>query len=230
MKIRIRHPLENSFNIVGDKMNLSTELYVEQAGRWPSGGRHILAHFDAGTVIVYQAYRASIARYAIDHGRFGGDFSYSRMTWIKPNFLWMMYRSGWGTKPNQEHILGLRLRRAFFDRILAASVASNLEQSVYATHEEWKAALAESEVRLQWDPDHDPDGRALPRRAIQLGLRGQMLEDFGKSELLEVIDLTGFVNTQRETLSASGPANLRIPVERVYRPDDPDIVRRLKLD
>jgi len=25
----------------------------------------------------------------------------NRMTWIKPNFLWMMYRSGWASKKNQ---------------------------------------------------------------------------------------------------------------------------------
>ncbi|MFM7854759.1 MAG: DUF4291 family protein [Flammeovirgaceae bacterium] len=27
--------------------------------------------------------------------------SLNRMTWMKPNFLWMMYRSGWATKHNQ---------------------------------------------------------------------------------------------------------------------------------
>ena len=53
-------------------------------------------------VIVYQAYRPSIGTYAVEHGHFGGEFSYSRMSWIKTNFLWMMYRSGWGTKPGQE--------------------------------------------------------------------------------------------------------------------------------
>jgi hypothetical protein len=27
------------------------------------------------------------------------------MSWIKPNFLWMMYCSGWGTKQRQRIIL-----------------------------------------------------------------------------------------------------------------------------
>ncbi len=67
---------------------LPTQSYVEQAARWPRAGRHILAHFDASSVIVYQAYRPSIARYAVEHGLFGGpEFSFSRMSWIKPNFL-----------------------------------------------------------------------------------------------------------------------------------------------
>ncbi len=49
-------------------MNLATELYADQTVLWPREGRHILAHHDAETVIVYQAYRPSIAAHAIRHG------------------------------------------------------------------------------------------------------------------------------------------------------------------
>ena len=82
-------------------MALITEPYNEQAQIWPNKGRHILAQFDEDTIIVYQAYNSLIGRYVADHGTFGGGFSYSRMSWIKPNFLWMMYRSGWGRKENR---------------------------------------------------------------------------------------------------------------------------------
>ena len=93
---------------------LPARAYLDQRREWPAAGRHILAHFDGEIIVVYQAYRPAIAAYALQNGRFGGDFSYSRMSWIKPNFLWMMYRSGWGTKEGQETILALRLRRPFF--------------------------------------------------------------------------------------------------------------------
>jgi uncharacterized protein DUF4291 len=212
-------------------MNLATELYIDQAARWPRVGRHILAHHDAETIVVYQAYRPSIARYAIAHGALGGgDFSYARMSWIKPNFLWMMYRSGWATKEGQETTLGLRLSRRFFDHVLAEAVASSFGQSGYATEDEWKAAVASSQVRLQWDPDHGPNGNPLPRRAIQLGLRGGVLEAFGQRELLEVIDLTAFVAEQRAALLSAGPGQLRTPVEHVYRPADPAAAEQLELD
>ena len=210
-------------------MKLPTERYLDQVATWPSEGRHILAHYDADSIVVYQAYRPSIGHYAVKHGAFGGEFSYSRMSWIKPNFLWMMYRSGWGTKEGQEITLGLRLRRHFFDSILAQAVASSRNQSDQASQEEWQASLASSNVRLQWDPDHDPHGNALARRAIQLGLRGPVLEDFGKRELIEVIDMTEFVSEQRALLSRVGVGELRTPIERVYVPDEA-IVRRLKLD
>lgn len=95
-------------------MTLPAAPYVEQAARWPLKGKHILAHYDEDTIVVYQAYHASIGQYAIKNRAFGGDFSYSRMSWIKPNFLWMMFRSGWGTKEGQEIILGLRLRVVSF--------------------------------------------------------------------------------------------------------------------
>jgi uncharacterized protein DUF4291 len=210
-------------------MKLPTERYLTQVTTWPSEGKRILAHCDADTIVVYQAYRPSIGEYAIKHGAFGDGFSYARMSWIKPNFLWMMYRSGWGTKEGQEMTLGLRLRRPFFDSILAQAVASR-NQSHHASRDEWKASLKSSNVRLQWDPDHDPHGNAVARRAIQLGLRGPVLEDFGKRELLEVIDMTEFVSGQRELLSRVGTSELRTPVERVYVPDDGAIARRLKLD
>jgi Domain of unknown function (DUF4291) len=211
-------------------MKLPTERYLTQVTTWPSEGKHILAHYDADTIVVYQAYRPSIGEYAIKHGAFGDGFSYARMSWIKPNFLWMMYRSGWGTKEGQETTLGLRLRREFFDSILAQAVASSLGQSDQSSQEAWKASLATSNVRLQWDPDHDPHGNALARRAIQLGLRGPVLEDFGKRELIEVIDMTEFVAEQRDRISRVGIREIRTPVERVYVPGEEAIARHLKLD
>jgi Domain of unknown function (DUF4291) len=197
-------------------MNLPTELYASQCARWPNAGEHILAHHDEETIVVYQAYRPSIGNYAIEHGRFGGpDFSLQRMSWIKPNFLWMMYRSGWGTKEGQEVILGLRIRRAFFDSILAQAVASTYQPHRHLSRETWKTAVDTSEVRLQWDPDHDPQGAKVNRRAVQLGLRGHTLEAFATDELIEVINMTPFVSEQRPYASA-GDVRLRTPAEGIY--------------
>ena len=153
---------------------LLTERYIDQVDHWSKFGRHILAQFDADLVIVYQAYRPSIGQFASEHGYFGGDFSYSRMSWIKPNFLWMMYRSGWGTKPGQEVTLAIRIRRSFFNNLLAQAVESIFTDSQYQIYEEWHKAVVSSSVRMQWDPDHHPRGADLPRRALQLGIRGRV--------------------------------------------------------
>ena len=197
---------------------LPDELHSMQARRWPMAGEHVLAHFDADSIVVYQAYRPSTGRYAIEHGQLGGpDFSFNRMSWIKPNFLWMMYRSGWGSKPGQEITLGLRIRRSFFDRVLRQAVESSFDPVRHASQEEWKAAVEASDVRLQWDPDHAPDGAKLARRAVQLGLRGDALKALATTELLEVIDMSGFVEAQRIHAVAGAPwVDLRTPVEHVY--------------
>ena len=140
-----------------------------------------------------------------------------------------MYRSGWGTKEGQEITLGLRLRREFFDSILAQAVQSTYHEEHYPTREQWQKALAGSLVRLQWDPDHDPSGAKQERRAIQLGLRGEMLEAFGKRELLEVIDMTEFVAEQRPNAASARFAALHTPVERMYVPADTAVGKRLGL-
>src|SRR5215813_11712221 len=114
-------------------MNLITEPYLKQKDRWPKTGRHILAQFDENSVVVYQAYRPSIGYFAAHNGYFGGEFSLGRMSWIKPNFLWMMFRSGWGTKPGQEVTLAVRLKRSAFDEILSQAVHSTFVPEVYST-------------------------------------------------------------------------------------------------
>jgi hypothetical protein len=196
------------------------ESYLQQSADWPEEGKHILAQFDAHSIYVYQAYRPAIARYAVEHQRFGGEFSFSRMSWIKPNFLWMMFRSGWATKEGQERILAVRLKRPFFDELLRTAVPSGFDPHRFATREEWSAAVETSECRLQWDPDHDPAGKPLARRAVQLGLRGALLRRYGGQELISIEDITPFVVEQRP-YAAGDLAPLQTPAERVYVPGDP---------
>jgi hypothetical protein len=210
---------------------LLTEHYVHQVKLWPNSGRHILAQSDEETVIVYQAYKPSIGAYARKNGYLGGpEFGYSRMSWIKPNFVWMMVRSGWGTKTNQEATLAIRIRRKFFDDLLAQAVESSFSPGQYPTQEEWQQAIDSSSVRLQWDPDHHPGGAPLERRALQLGLRGQSLAQFGKHEILEILDISTFVAEQRENTTKQRLPELITPMERVYLPPDEATRTRLGLD
>ena len=132
-----------------------------------------------------------------------------------------------GTKENQEVTLALRVRREFFDSVLASAVPSVWDRELFASEDEWSGAVSRSSVGLQWDPDHDPSGARLERRAIQLGFRGDVLEAFGKRELVEVMDLSAFVAEQRSRLSSDGVAALVTPRERMYRPANPAVAVRL---
>ena len=88
----------------------------------------IFAVFDEQTIRVYQAYNNTIADEAIKIGTFGDSFKLSRMTWIKPSFLWMMYRSGWGEKEGQNRILAIDMKRTGFEN---KRLEDNLKNSEY---------------------------------------------------------------------------------------------------
>jgi len=209
-------------------MNLATEPYHAQQQHWPRQGRHILAQFDADSVVVYQAYRPVTGHFAAQHQRFGGEWSLNRMSWIKPNFLWMMFRSGWGAKEDQEVTLAIRLRRVFFDSLLAQAVPSSFDAALYAGEATWKREVARSEVRLQWDPDHAPSGAKLERRAIQLGLRGDTLREYSQAAIVEIEDISPFVESQRAHALGGEIEKLQTPRERAYVPGA-DIAVRLGL-
>lgn len=196
---------------------LELEPYLAQRARWPATGHHLLAQHDDDAIVVYQAYRPSIGHAAVADQRFdGGGFSLSRMSWIKPNFLWMMFRAGWATKEGQEAVLAIWLRRAGFEQILEAAVSSSYDRERHADRAAWSRAVKRSEVRLQWDPDHDPYGAPVERRAIQLGLRGDMLARYAREWIVEIQDITGTVRELHAALRAGGPAALRTPREDVY--------------
>jgi len=208
-------------------MNLIWEPYLAQRERWPSVGHHILAQFDDRSIIVYQAYRPAIGHFAARHGYFGGEFSLSRMSWIKPNFLWMMYRNGWGCKPDQEVTLAVRIKRSAFDTLLTEAIHSTYKREVYTSEYAWKQAVANSEVRLQWDPDHDPSGARLERRAIQLGMRGAALASYAREWILDIEDISDFVREQLRIVQSGNYMHLLTPRESVYPVNDALVATKL---
>ena len=208
-------------------MNFSTEPYLQQVSRWPRAGRVIVAQYDKECVIVYQAYGPEIGNFAAAHGHFEPGFGLSRMSWIKPNFLWMMYRSGWGQKERQDVVLAVHLRRDSFRQILKEAAHSSYEPLVYPSYKAWKHAVKNSDVRLQWDPDHDPQGNKLNRRAIQLGLRGPTLGRYAREWIVEITDITDFVAEQRRNVRKDRLCDLITPREEVYPVSDAQVAAKL---
>jgi len=72
----------------------------------------IRADFDRDTIAIYQAYSSAIADAALEAQRFVPPFSFHRMAWIKPSFLWLMHRSHWAQKSGQERTLAVRIKRS----------------------------------------------------------------------------------------------------------------------
>lgn len=151
--------------------------------------RQVRALHDAETITVYQAYGPRIAEPAARDGRFSTGFSRARMTWIKPSFCWMMYRSGWATKPGQERVLAIRIRREGFDWALANAALSSYEPGVHADRRAWQESLR-SPVRVQWDPERDLHLQPLPYRAVQIGLSGPAVDRYADDWIVGIDDLT----------------------------------------
>lgn len=208
-------------------MNLVTEPYLQQRDRWPDEGRHVLAQFDDESIVVYQAFTPYTAESALREQRMAEGFRLQRMSWIKPGFLWMMFRSGWGTKPRQEVPLAIRIHRSAFDAYLAHSVAATCPTTDEAGTKTWREALSSSDVRLQWDPDHDPSGGKVTRRAIQIGLRGAALRDYAHEAILEIEDLRPFI--RKQVRNVGDLERLVTPREEVYPIADARTARRIDL-
>ena len=211
-------------------MLLKRAPYLEQLTNWPISGRHIMAQSDGKTMVVYQSYRPEIGNYAVKHQRFGGDFSFERMTWIKPNFLWMMYRNGWGSKEGQECVLAIHLRQQAFEDYLRQAVYSSYHDGLGMNRAEWQAQVKQSEVRLQWDPDHDPYGEKLPRRAIQLGLRGSVIKRFADEDIVLIEDISAYVHEQAEHVLKQQLQHLVLPQESPLHIEDVALRAYLQLD
>ncbi len=215
---------------LGANMLLKRAPYLEQLTNWPISGRHIMAQSDGKTMVVYQSYRPEIGNYAVKHQRFGGDFSFERMTWIKPNFLWMMYRNGWGSKVGQECVLAIHLRQQAFEDYLRQAVYSSYHDGLGMGRAEWQAQVKQSEVRLQWDPDHDPYGEKLPRRAIQLGLRGSVMKRFADEDIVLIEDISTYVHEQAEHVRNQQLQHLVLPQESPLHIEDAALRAYLQLD
>ena len=111
--------------------------------------RQIRAAYDDATIRVYQAYSDEIADTALANGTFiSPPFKMERMTWIKPSFLWMMYRAGWGFKDaGQQRILAIDISRAGFEWALEHGCLSHADASM--SKDEWSAKKEASPVRIQ---------------------------------------------------------------------------------
>ncbi|MFF5705903.1 DUF4291 domain-containing protein [Streptomyces sp. NPDC012794] len=175
------------------------------------------AHTGA-TVTVYQAYAPRLGVPAARDGRFPPAWKRERMTWIKPSFLWMMYRCGWATKADQETVLAVEITREGFDRALSRACLSHYVPGVHLDREAWRASLAGSPARVQWDPERDLHLNALPHRSLQLGLSGWASRAYADEWTVSIRDVTPLAREIHALVRAgdTGAARALLPAETPY--------------
>ena len=108
------------------KARAGADLAHAAAGAADAAGEGVQvfrAEWDAEGVYFYQAFSDEIAEWALREQRLGGPkFNETRMTWIKPSFAWVLYRSGYGRKHRQERILKLKLPHSLVAELLCDCV------------------------------------------------------------------------------------------------------------
>lgn len=181
--------------------------------------RQIRAVFDETTVRVYQAYRDEIADTALAAGRFvSPPFSMTRMTWIKPSFLWMMYRCGWAEKDaGQARVLAVVITRDGFEWALRHACLSHMTDD-FASQDEWRTLKDASPVRVQWDPERDFHLQPLGHRSLQVGLSGEASRRYVRDWIVRIEEITGLAHEVRKAVEARDLARAQAlsPVERPY--------------
>lgn len=190
--------------------------------------REIRADFNRDSIVVYQAYRKEITAPAVRQQRFVAPFSWGRMTWIKPSFLWLMARSNWGSKAGQECTLAVRITRAGWDQALEAGVLTSFEPQIHGNMGAWQRQFATAAVHVQWDPERTLRGKKLAHRSIQVGLSRRIIRSYTDEWILEIKDLTSTAGKIR-SLSLAGKnrqARELLPPEKVY-PANELVARRL---
>ncbi|QHC20350.1 DUF4291 domain-containing protein [Streptomyces sp. GS7] len=180
--------------------------------------RRIRALHTAETVTVYQAYAPALGLPAARDGRFPAAWKRDRMTWIKPSFLWMMYRCGWGTKADQETVLAVEIDRAGFDWALGNACLSHHDPGEYPDRAAWQRELRRSPARVQWDPERDLRLRPLPYRSLQLGLAGEASRRYADAWTVGIRDVTALAREVHALVRAGKLAAARalLPEERPY--------------
>jgi hypothetical protein len=188
--------------------------------------RRIYAAYDDAGVFVYQAFKPSIVQAALAKGTFGAGFNTERMTWIKPSFAWMLYRSNYASSTRQEAILKIKLSHEGFLTILRESVETSYNPHVYQEEDLWRRTLKRSPVRHQWDPERYLTlGKHPYRRAIQIGISGWVVEKYVNEWIIgleAVTELAHSVKAAKDKRQEFPP----VPEERVYEVDA-ELVKRL---
>lgn len=205
-------------------MNDQNDLYGEPEPKFRVRARHTDT-----TVTVYQAYAPGTGRAAARDGRFPASWKRDRMTWVKPSFLWMMYRCGWGTKENQETVLAVEISREGFVWALRNSCLSHYVPALHGDQGAWKRQLREAPARVQWDPERDLRLDPLPYRSLQLGLAGEAAARYADEWVVGIEDVTPLAREIHGLVRAGEleRASVLVPEERPY-PVGSEVLARLR--
>lgn len=177
----------------------------------------VRANYDHETIVMYQAYSDLIADSALKNQKFVAPFSFNRMTWIKPSFFWLMHRSNWGQKPNQQRILAVHVKRSGWEKAISLGVLTSPENNIHGSGIKWEEKFKKAKVHVQWDTERSQKGAALMYFSIQVGLSRHIINEYVEDWIVKIEDMTPLVR-KLDKLRKEGSKNFskHLPSERKY--------------
>jgi hypothetical protein len=201
---------------------------VEPVAQVPS--HQVRAVYNDRTIRVYQAYSDQIADSALRSGTFlSPPFNAQRMTWIKPSFLWMACRAGWGEKEEkQKRILAIDITREGFEWALGRSRLTHDALGPHMCRGEKLESMRASYVLVQWDPERDLFCSPQPWRTIQVGIRDEAVRRYVHDWIVKISDVTALAGRIHDCVAQGhmSPVVHLLPKEREY-PLGPELQERL---
>lgn len=189
--------------------------------------RQIRASYDSQHIIVYQAYKTSMADAAIKAQKLNAspDFSPGRMTWIKPSWCWMMYRSGYSYKDaGQSRILALKMKKDdFFGLLEQAVLSTHPSPHAHVDKESTNKTVAHeraTDVRVQWDPERNARLEGLPYRSIQIGIPGTLSNKWAGEWVVSIEDVTERARELKKALEEEPDVSTEELVKRGLVPEE----------
>lgn len=181
----------------------------------------INALFDQNAIAVYAAFDSSIANIAVARQQLLPPFSYDRMTWIKPSFLWLMYRSNWAQQPGMDRILRIWVGRKEWDNALREAILTTPEPHVYPDAKQWRQFADKARIKVQWDPERDIRNQRLQHKSIQVGITAALSEQYAKQWIRRIEDLTPLTHQIRNLVFQGkyNAAEALLPAENAYPVD-----------
>ncbi|KAL6711147.1 hypothetical protein ACN47E_005678 [Coniothyrium glycines] len=195
----------------------------------PTPYRQIRALQTETTITVYQAYSAAIALPAVEQQKLNAspNFSTTRMTWIKPSWAWMLYRSGYSYKdPGQECILALTMTKEALLNLLRQSLVNEHISSLKEGDDLASPPAVAPCVRVQWDPERTVRLQKLGYRSIQIGVPGALVDRLVEG-IVKIEDVTARARALKRVLDddedldeASLKTMCLVPEENIFELDE----------
>ena len=92
-------------------------------------------------------------------------------------------------------------------------ISLNQNKKIYSR----KRKKLKSNIIIQYDPDRNLNGEKLEQKAIQIGIKGDILGEYHEKGIERIKDITSFVRGQLKLLENKQYDKIKLPDTQLYK-------------